>query len=81
MEKLNELENLIGEFLNIKNFRLFNGNISTEKPYRYAYRDYKRNICLPKEMLDGIYYKNERLRHFYTEQECSELYNKWLRYE
>lgn len=77
MEKLNELEKVIGEFLNIEQFRLDNKNVSSEKIYRFAYRDYKRNFVISEEMLDNVYIKNERMKHFYSRQEREVLYNRW----
>lgn len=81
MEKLNDLEAVIGEFLNIENFNLDNENVGSEKPYRFAYRDYKANFKLPKEVLDNVYVKNEHTKHFYSEQERETFYNKWLKYK
>lgn len=77
MEKLNGLESVIGEFLNIKNFKLDNDNVGAEKPYRFAYREYKANFRLPKEMLDNIYVKNERTKYFYSVQEREVFYKQW----
>lgn len=79
MEKLNDLEAVIGEFLNIENFKLDNENVGSEKPYRFAYRDYKANFKLPKEVLDNVYVKNKHTKHFYSEQERETFYNKWLK--
>ncbi len=79
MEKLNSLETVIGEFLNIENFRLNSGNIGLEKPYRFAYREYKADFKLSKEVLDRVYEKNEHTKHFYSEQERQALYEKWLK--
>lgn len=79
MEKLNDLEAVIGEFLSIENFKLDNQNVGSEKPYRFAYRDYKANFKLPKEVLDNVYVKNEHTKHFYSEQERGIFYNKWLK--
>lgn len=76
-EKLNGLENVIGEFLNIKNFKLDNDNVGIEKPYRFAYRDYKANFRLPKEMLDNIYVRNERTKYFYSAREREVFYKQW----
>lgn len=81
MEKLNELEGVIGTFLNIENFKLKNENEGLEKPYRFAYRDYKADFKLSKEALDKVYEKNEHTRHFYTEQERETFYKKWLKEE
>lgn len=81
MERLNDLEDVIGEFLNIENFKLDNNNVSAEKPYRFAYREYKTSFRLPKEILENVYIKNEQTSHFYSKQEREALYRRWLKEE
>ena len=76
-EKLNDLEQVIGEFLHIDGFRLTNENIGNEKPYRFAYRDYKKEFSISENKLYQIYFDNKYMKHFYTEQEREEFYLKW----
>lgn len=78
MEKLNELEDVIGEFIDIDGFQLSNENIGTTKAYRYAFQSYKNNFTISQEKLEEIYKKNEYVKHFYSEQERNELYEKWI---
>lgn len=80
MEKLNELEDVIGEFLDIEGFRLSSENIGTRKAYRYAFQSYKKNFTISQGKLEEIYKKNEYVKHFYSEQERNELYGKWIEY-
>lgn len=79
LEKLNELEDVIGEFLNIKGFHLYNANIGSEKAYRFAIREYKENVNISRQQLEDVYINNKRMQHFYTEEERHELYLKWLK--
>ncbi len=79
LEKLNEMEDVIGEFLNIKRFQLYNTNIGMEKAYRFAIQEYKETVNISQEQLEDVYIRNKRMRHFYTERERHELYLKWLR--
>ena len=79
MEKLDELENVIGSFLGIKDFQLQNDNIGSEKSYRFAIEEYKKIFPISQERLEEIYKKNNYIRHFYSDQECDELYDKWMR--
>ncbi|MDE7430534.1 MAG: putative capsular polysaccharide synthesis family protein [Lachnospiraceae bacterium] len=58
MEKLNELEDVIGEFLDIDGFQLSNENIGKRKAYRYAFQSYKENFTFAKEKCEDIYKKN-----------------------
>lgn len=81
MEKLKDLEEVIGGFLNIENFKLNNENIGSEKSYRFAYSDYKTNFRLPKEILDNVYINNKQTKHFYSEREREVFYQKWLKEE
>lgn len=80
MEKLNELEDVIGEFLDIDGFQLSNENIGKRKAYRYALQSYKKNFTISREKLEEIYKKNKYVKHFYSEQERNELYEKWIEY-
>lgn len=77
LEKMDELEDVIGAFLNIKQFRLCRDNIAAEKPYRFAYREYKEGLRIPRERLEEVYQMDDRMKHFYTEQERNALYIKW----
>lgn len=77
MEKLDSLENVIGNFLGIEGFQLYSKNVGREKEYRFAIKEYKKNFILSKKRLTDIYRNNNRMRHFYSEQECDELYKKW----
>ncbi len=80
MEKLNGLENVIGDFLGVEGFRLHSKNVGGQKAYRFAIKEYKENFILSKRRLADIYRNNNRMRHFYSNQECEELYKKWARY-
>lgn len=81
MERLNDLEDVIGAFLDIKDFKLDNENVGSEKPYRFAYREHRASFKLPKEILDNVYFNNEQTKHFYSEQEMKVFYQKWLKKE
>lgn len=78
MERINELENIIGGFLGIEQFHLCRENVSEEKAYRFALREYKRCFSISQARLEEIYLNDERMKHFYTEEERSDLYMKWL---
>ena len=78
MEKLSELEDVRGEFLGIKDFKLQKNNIGEEKPYRFALQEYKKSFSLSQEELENIYYKFVYTRYFYSEEERRDFYNKWV---
>lgn len=79
MEKLNDLENVIGDFLNIEQFYLCKENVGEEKPYRFALREYKENFYISNEQLDRIYKKEGWMKHFYTEKERMKMYMRWMK--
>ncbi|MCM1237315.1 MAG: hypothetical protein NC489_45180, partial [Ruminococcus flavefaciens] len=66
-------------FLGIKGFQLQSQNVGKEKPYRFALKEYRKNFIISQERLEEIYKQNKHMRHFYSEQECDELYEKWIR--
>lgn len=78
MEKINELEKVIGEFLSIDDFKLTNSNIGSQKSYRYALQSFKDNFSLSHDTLEKICKENEFMKHFYTEEECRAIYEKWV---
>lgn len=77
LERLNKLEDVIGKFLNIGQFHLQSGNVGGEKSYRFALQDYKKEFCISEELLKKVYKDDKCIKHFYTEQECQNLYEKW----
>lgn len=79
MEKLNNLETVIGQFLGINDFKLEGANVGEEKPYRFAYQEYKKRFLISNERLDAVYKKNKYVKHFYTEEECEQFLKKYKR--
>lgn len=80
-ERLNELEKVISLFLNMPEFMLGNANVSKEKPYRYAYRDFLKGFFLSEAELKRIYFDNWYMRFFYTDSELETFYLQWLKEE
>ncbi len=79
MEKLNELESVVGEFLKIENFELVNANEAKDRPYRYMYEEFKQNVKLPQSYVDSYYKDNPYMDHFYSEKEKAKFLDKWSR--
>ena len=78
-EKLNQLENFIGEFLNKPDFSLKNANQGEEKVYSYMYKRFKEEVKLNKEYFDYYYADNPKLKHFYTDSEIEQFKQKWMK--
>lgn len=79
MEKLNELESELREFLEIDDFSIQHNNNSEEKNYTLTYRQAVNEIKLKQEYLDFYYKNNPRMKHFYTEKEIESFRKKWQR--
>lgn len=79
-DKLNGLEKVTGDFLNIDQFHIHNANVGEEKAYRFALRSYIDNFCISKEELEEIYINNEYMKHFFSEDERNALFKKWMKY-
>lgn len=77
MEKLDQLENVIGDFVGIQGLKLEQKNSGKAKAYRYAYKQYKDEFKISQETADYIYFKNKHVQHFYSEEERNVLFNKW----
>ncbi len=80
MEKLNDLEKVIGEFLDIDSFHVRNANVGNQKTYRFALKEYKKTFSLSEKELNDLYRKSDYMKHFYSEQERNEFYMKWKNY-
>lgn len=76
-EKMNELEDVIGKFVEIDNFKLKKENVGSRKEYRFAYEEYKRRIRFSKKLLKRVYYELPQMRHFYDEEMIKKFLQKW----
>lgn len=77
MEKLNDLEHVIGNFLGADSFKLVKANIAGRKKYKYAYENYLENVKIPAQFFKYYYCGNEYMDHFYSEEEKKIFYQKW----
>lgn len=69
-------ENVIKDFLNLKNFKIRNMNMARNKYYAKNYAIFKKNIKFSVRLL--YYFLNSRyMIHFYTKNERIDLYNKY----
>lgn len=78
-ERMNELEDQIGAFLEIDQFQLKSVNVGDKKEYAYLYRNFKEKMKLPKGYIDFYYKDNQALKHFYSESQREVFYKKWSR--
>lgn len=76
-ERINDLEEEIGNFVGIGNFKLETKNTASKSDYRFAYSEYKEKVSLSRSMLDRVYFGNSYMRHFYTESMINNFYHQW----
>lgn len=77
-EKLNQLQEVIGQFVGDSEFKLKNRvNDGSKKQYRYAYNKYKEQFKIAREVIDGWYDNNKKVDHFYSMEEKKYYLQKW----
>ena len=78
LEKLNNLEKILGEFVGIGDIKLVSTNQAETKSYKYAYRQFCKEVKLPRRYIEFCYEENEYFEHFYSDTERNCFYKKWL---
>lgn len=73
MEQLDTNQQIIADFIGISDFKLIKENVGAVKPYHYAYADLKKNIKIPQEIIERYYKNNEKMNHFYSEQQRNDF--------
>jgi len=69
-------EKAIREFLNFRDFRLVNKNVSSNKEYYDTYRQFIKSIKLPENYLNKM--KSSRyFKYFYTNDEIEKIISGW----
>ncbi|MFD2656634.1 putative capsular polysaccharide synthesis family protein [Gracilibacillus thailandensis] len=76
MEKLNENEDVIAEFLNKPDFKLVRANTASNKNYIETYNEFKSKFKPNKQLID-ILYNSKYMEHFYTNAERNIFVKKW----
>lgn len=79
LENLSTLENVIAEFIGNKNYTLDNINENNDKIYSYIYRQLKEIVPIDFHYYE-YYYKENRIRHFYTEEEIHSYKQYWKKH-
>lgn len=77
LEKLSQLEDVIGEFVGDKQFCLVNDNESSGKEYQFLYKEFLNGIVLPQDYIDFYYKNNEAMNHFYSIEDQEKFRRKW----
>jgi hypothetical protein len=67
---------VIGNFLNIKDFRLENHNTANEKQYNDIYQMFKDKFFATDYYINEMYHQ-KYAKHFYSQQEIKRLIKKY----
>lgn len=77
LEKLNNLEKVLGEFIGQNNFKLSKTNTGGQKNYFKLYKDTLDAIKIPKEYFDFYYNNNLYFQYFYSFNDIDKFRSKW----
>jgi hypothetical protein len=76
LEKLNDNEQTIRDFIGDQSFVLKHKNDGSKKWYSDLYASFKERHYLNEEEL-RFYYDNDVVRHFYTDEQIEQFKSKW----
>lgn len=77
LENLNQNEEIIGDFLGVKNFKLFNSNLGEQKEYSYLYEEIRQELKVDASIVELHFICNERIKHFYTDEQIKIFIDKY----
>jgi hypothetical protein len=77
LENLNELEQVIGDFVGLDDFKLEPANMAEQKLYDSFYKEFVKNVKLPKSYVDVYYKDNPRMDHFYSKEDKQRFLARW----
>lgn len=77
LEKLQQLEKLVGHFIGRENFKIKTYNQAVNKEYRFIYNSFLKEIKLPKEYIDFYYNNNSSMDYFYSKNMQKNFLEKW----
>lgn len=75
--KINSLEQELGQFLGIDKFKIHNDNIGAKKWYKGLYTEFKQKYSPDKEMVNNLY-NSKTIKHFFSAEKINELKTKWI---
>ncbi|RKI43898.1 hypothetical protein D7V86_01940 [bacterium D16-51] len=78
LEKMSILEKEIGDFLQLKEFKLIKANDSDNKWYMNTYEKAKKELRLTKKYFDRCY-NSKYMKHFYSDDDIKEFQEMWQR--
>lgn len=77
-DTMDKWENIIKNNTEYKEFKLYSANLTEEKPINNLYKKIKKELIIPKHVLDKYYEKEEKfINYFYTPNEINNIKNNW----
>lgn len=78
LEKLNSLQEEIGNFFGINDFHINTRNSADEKWYKRYYDEAKKEIKLRKEYFEECY-SGKYIKHFYNDEDIEKFKKRWIK--
>ncbi|PRO65336.1 putative capsular polysaccharide synthesis family protein [Alkalicoccus urumqiensis] len=78
MEKLNDLEQVLADFLGEEDLTLTQANSGSKKWYHAVYKEFKQKADPSKEYVDQLY-DTKYMNHFYSKEDQEKGRNRFLR--
>ncbi len=79
LEDLNNLEQKIGNFLKIDNFRLIKENVSSQKWYSPIYKKFLANYKPQQRDLEKLY-NSQFMKYFYSRDQIETFIKRWAKH-
>lgn len=77
LESSKKFSKALGEFLGTgQDIHMLTFHEAKKEEYRFVYEQLKHELHIPDTAISR-YYDNDRMRHFYTEEEIASFKNKW----
>jgi len=77
MERMDQNEVIIGEFLEVDSFSLTKTNRAERKEYSEIYKEFKETIRIPESYISKLY-ENKVMDFFYTAETIEKFKSKWV---
>lgn len=77
MEKLNKLEDIIGDFAGVEGFKLQSANQTISSGWYPMYKEFQEKLVLTKEYLEHCYGPESYVQHFYSKEDQDKFLQRW----
>lgn len=70
--------NAFQEFLGLRNFKLVDSNVGSQKLYKDIYKEFIKRIDLPTDYINKVY-SHKLVKHLYSDSDLEKFYRRWKR--